>query len=1161
MKKIQITIIAGLLLLAANITFAQTYNLSNTTVNTCSGTLYDSGGASGNYGNNENITFVLCSNNGSTLSLHFTAFNLAANDNISIYNGVGGLNNLLASGSGTTLNGQTINSLVDCITIVFTSNASGVASGFAATITCATLCQGYTTEITSNPPITDTDSMHLDICPGDGVTFTALSTFPNNGSEGYNQTTANTHYYWELLDGTGLSIIDDDGVGLTTLSYTFTNPGGYTLRLRSTDVEGCWNMGEANLRIRVSIPPHFNGTSLSPNPICPGQTVNLNGVVHTTPWEITVTDTQIVQECIDDNVGDVQEVCFQVNSFAPGQTIQSATDLESACINMDHSFIGDLYIWVVCPNGQEASLHEYYNCNGAYFGVPNHADNCQPGTGWDYCWSMSGTQLITSVCSSGSSVPAGTYLPLPSGSSFSSLIGCPINGEWCIKFIDNWGQDDGIIFTCDINFNDNILPQSLWGFENSYVLGNNSPDAHWDGNNMIDNIGSIGSAQPLLAGTNVPYTFYATDNFGCTYDTTITVTVRPITDPNCCQMPNPSAGTAAAICDVCYNLSANQPVAGNNGIWTQVSGPGTATFTNNTLYNTQVCINNIYGTYQFRWTEYYQGNQACSSSDTVNITFNETFDPTVTPIDDMCASHEPVQVQAVDFGTLTCPSCPAGSFDPASGIFTPENAGPGNYTITNTITGPCAGAGASSTTFTVFDELHIVNFNDQECIYGTTPVYVTEWDMEGVDGPFTGNYLVNGVTTSGHFEETHTSATNYAYTITDVNGCTNIPISGFRDCNCPSAGTMTTLQLQILCQGTCTGDYVGHNGDQIMLGNSLFEFMIHNGNNVPLAYSATTNFCQNQIPGFSYNTTYYISAIAGYDNNGDGHPELTGCYSIAVGTPVMWLQNPTPYAGTDRDTCGLLIRLNGNPVPSGMIGYWSSDCDFFPVGGSSVSTPNMLTMTNLCQTCTFSWNIVNGQCTASDDVTVNFRCTPNPYAGADVTVCGTAVDLNGNQSIPGSTITWSGNGVSFNPVSAPATTATIQTYGTYQFTMTEQNGSCWSQDQVNVTFVQGPTPTVSMNHDTVCGVTYTLQVYNVTGEGIWRAYDTLGIQITPTYVPPSNAYTPNATVIIPAYSGLFNTINFCWVETNDVNGVQCEAEACVEVTFSREPSASVGPDN
>ncbi|HQL70964.1 MAG TPA: PKD domain-containing protein, partial [Bacteroidales bacterium] len=467
MKKIQIIILAGFLMGIVNWVGAQTYTISNNNINTCSGTLYDSGGASGNYSNNESFQMFLCSDNGSTISLHFTQFNLASGDMLEIYNG-DGVTNLLATGTGTSLNGQTISANVDCLTLVWTTTASGVAAGFAATINCATLCQGYTTDLVSNPPITDPVGHYIDICPGTTVNFTAVSNFLNNGSQGYTQSTASTTYHWHLTSGTLGELVNNSGLGLNTMSYTFNEPGGYTIELRSTDQIGCWNMGDATYRIRVSIPPNFAGTSLTPNPICPGQTVTLTGQVQTNPYEIIITEPQIVEECFYDNYEGT--VCFQVSAFQPGQQITSANDVESFCITMEHSYIGDFYMYLRCPNGQEAMLHEYYNCNNAYFGLPNHSDNCAPGTGLEYCYSMSATQTVVNVCSSGASVPAGTYLPL---GTYADLIGCPINGEWCVRFFDNWGADDGYIWSADLTFSPSILPQDVWGFENSYVLGQN----------------------------------------------------------------------------------------------------------------------------------------------------------------------------------------------------------------------------------------------------------------------------------------------------------------------------------------------------------------------------------------------------------------------------------------------------------------------------------------------------------------------------------------------------------------------------------------------------------------------------------------------------------------------------------------------------------------
>ena len=47
--------------------------------------------------------------------------------------------------------------------------------------------------------------------------------------------------------------------------------------------------------------------------------------------------------------------------FGAGATIGSVEDIKYVRVNMEHSWIGDIYIGVTCPNGQRASLLKYSN--------------------------------------------------------------------------------------------------------------------------------------------------------------------------------------------------------------------------------------------------------------------------------------------------------------------------------------------------------------------------------------------------------------------------------------------------------------------------------------------------------------------------------------------------------------------------------------------------------------------------------------------------------------------------------------------------------------------------------------------------------------------------------------------------------------------------------
>ena len=85
------------------------------------------------------------------------------------------------------------------------------------------------------------------------------------------------------------------------------------------------------------------------------------------------------------------------------------------------------------------------------------------------------------------------------------------------------------------------------------------------------------------------------------------------------SQPLANAGLDTALCGVSITLAAANSVVGSTGHWSNISGPGSASFSNDSIINSLVGVDSS-GLYQFQWTEI---NGICSDPDTVQIDFND----------------------------------------------------------------------------------------------------------------------------------------------------------------------------------------------------------------------------------------------------------------------------------------------------------------------------------------------------------------------------------------------------------------------------------------------------------------------------------------------------------------------------------------------------------
>ncbi len=107
----------------------------------CGTTVYDSGGPSGNYANNERRFVTYCPPSpGLAVTLNFTSFGLENGwDFLTVFSGSGSGGTLLGQFTGSTLP-PTLTSTdpSGCITLVFFSDGSGALPGWAANVSCNT---------------------------------------------------------------------------------------------------------------------------------------------------------------------------------------------------------------------------------------------------------------------------------------------------------------------------------------------------------------------------------------------------------------------------------------------------------------------------------------------------------------------------------------------------------------------------------------------------------------------------------------------------------------------------------------------------------------------------------------------------------------------------------------------------------------------------------------------------------------------------------------------------------------------------------------------------------------------------------------------------------------------------------------------------------------
>lgn len=526
----------------SQITFGPASN--GLTFNTCNDFLIDSGGQGGTgYGTNELQTITICPDTpNEVISITFNLFSLDLTntgtqqnpnlDQMSVYDGTDVNAPTLGSYTGNGLQQVVIQATQlnpsGCITLQFYSNNLGTGQ-FSASVSCETPCNNPFAGAEIIGGIT-TDSIR--VCIGETVNFQNTN---SSAAPGFTL----IDYQWDFMDGTSAQG--------QSVSHAYDVAGEYRVQLYVTDDNGCSNPNLVDLQVLVGTEPTFIGFP-GDTTLCLGEQLTLTAdpVSYQQIWN-GFSGVQAVDDgCLYDTLlGVAQEIPLLQTGFNAGATVNSMADLQSLCVEMEHSFMGDLVLIVECPNGQSVTLHQQGG-GGTQLGVPVQADNVDcddpttQGVPSIYCFTPQATDTwvnwVASQGGFGLTLPPGDYASV---NPLDGLIGCPLNGIWTLDVIDNWAADDGTVFSFGVNFDPSLYP-AITQFEPQ--IGPNSDSSFWAAGQFITNMSPDGNVIDLNITTPGSYTyeFFVTDDFGCTNDSTVTVTME--------GNPQANAGLDTTIC-------------------------------------------------------------------------------------------------------------------------------------------------------------------------------------------------------------------------------------------------------------------------------------------------------------------------------------------------------------------------------------------------------------------------------------------------------------------------------------------------------------------------------------------------------------------------------------------------------------------------------------
>ena len=484
---------------------------------------------------------------------------------------------------------------------------------------------------------------------------------------------------------------------------------------------------------------------------------------------------------LPDGTGVSYTSTIPISGFDNGQTLDNMTQLQQICATMEHSYLGDLQIKVISPSGQEVILKEFNGGGSCDLGEPfasgpvdgANSNLTDPGIGFEYCWNAAPIYL-TMVQESNNythTIPSSTggtytdnYLPQGSYTSFenlNALLGSDLNGNWDLEVSDQFGLDNGYIFSWNVSLVSDLpdtlvtisepTPLNVSGFITQAQCG-----------------GTDGGIDLSVSGEFPPFTFLwssgeTTEDLTGIGAGTYTVIV---TDANGCSDSATYNLNNISSINITSNVTSVTCSGGSNGaIYVTTSG-GTSPYT--FAWSSGESTEDIGGV--------GAGLYTLTISDASGCQFSEDIDVSTLPGMNIALDGSTNEVCSFDNGSIDV-SVTGGSgsygYSWDNGASTEDliNIGSGTYTLTVTDANGCSENSAFSiindvSNCSAYCYLNIATnqVSDESCGDGSGSIDITILDA-------TSPYIIswdNGSTTD---DISSLSAGTYTVTVLDANQC------------------------------------------------------------------------------------------------------------------------------------------------------------------------------------------------------------------------------------------------------------------------------------------------------------------------------------------------------------------------------------------------------